>query len=107
MGAIGYVTKHADGIYKGSLRTLSIKANIEIIPNKGKKDESHPDYRVVADGNIDLGAGWNRIGEQSGKPYVSMSLAAPEFGRRLFCNLGRAAGQDDDDVYAVIWNPQD
>ena len=22
-------------------------------------------------------------------------------------NLGRAAGQDDDDTYAVIWNPAD
>ncbi|TIQ82546.1 MAG: DUF736 domain-containing protein, partial [Mesorhizobium sp.] len=22
-------------------------------------------------------------------------------------NLGRAAGQDDDDTYAIIWNPAD
>jgi uncharacterized protein (DUF736 family) len=39
---------------------------------------------------------------------VSLSLAAPEFGpRRLYANLGRAAGQDDPDVFALIWNPAD
>jgi len=39
---------------------------------------------------------------------VSLSLAAPEFGpRRLYANLGRAAGQDDPDVYALLWNPVD
>lgn len=43
-----------------------------------------------------------------GKDYVSLSLAAPEFGpRRLYANLGRAAGQDDDDAFAIIWNPAD
>ncbi|WP_425459755.1 DUF736 family protein [Hankyongella ginsenosidimutans] len=43
-----------------------------------------------------------------GNEYVSLSLAAPEFGpRRLYANLGRAAGQDDDDAFAIIWNPAD
>ncbi len=46
------------------------------------------------------------MGEISGKPYVSLSLAAPEFGpRKLYANLGRAAGQDDDDALTLIWNP--
>lgn len=58
--------------------------------------------------NAEIGAGWNRTGETSGRDYVSLSLAAPEFGpRKLYANLGRAAGQDDDDAYAVIWNPAD
>jgi uncharacterized protein (DUF736 family) len=47
-------------------------------------------------------------GSASGKEYVALSIAAPEFGsRRLFANLGRAAGQDDDSVFALIWNPQE
>jgi uncharacterized protein (DUF736 family) len=38
---------------------------------------------------------------------VSLSLAAPEFGpRRIYANLGRAAGGDED-TFAVIWNPAD
>ncbi|HJZ30960.1 MAG TPA: DUF736 domain-containing protein, partial [Hyphomicrobiaceae bacterium] len=32
----------------------------------------------------------------------------PEFGAKtLYANLGRAAGNPDPDVYALIWSPQD
>ena len=107
MAAIGYVTKQENGGFKGQLRTLSIRADIDIVPNNGKTSEAQPDFRVVTQG-VDIGAGWVRVGELSNKPYVSLSLAAPEFGpRKLYANLGRAAGQDDDDTYAVIWNPAD
>ncbi|MEQ1523164.1 MAG: DUF736 family protein, partial [Aestuariivirga sp.] len=44
----------------------------------------------------------------SGKDYVSLAIAAPEFGpKRLYANLGKAAGSEDEDLYAVIWNPAD
>lgn len=107
MPAIGYVAKQANGSFKGQLKTLSIRAEVEIIPNRSKASENQPDYRVQA-GGVEVGAGWIRTGEVSGRDYVSLSLAAPEFGpRRLYANLGRAAGQDDDDSYAIIWNPAD
>jgi uncharacterized protein (DUF736 family) len=64
-------------------------------------------YPMVSQG-VEIGAAWVRKSESSGKDYVSLALAAPEFGpRRLYANLGRAAGQDDPDVFAVIWNPED
>ena len=107
MPAIGYVTKQANGGYRGQLKTLSIRAEIDLVPNTGKTAENQPDFRVLTKG-YEIGAGWLRTGETSGKAYVSLSLAAPEFGpRKLYANLGRAAGQDDDDVFAVIWNPAD
>jgi len=106
MPAIGYVTRDGQG-FKGQLRTLSIRTEIEIIPNTRKSGDTQPDYRVSAAG-VEVGAGWVRRGEMSGKDYVSLSLAAPEFGpRRLYANLGRAAGQDDEDAFAIIWNPAD
>ncbi|MBX9815453.1 MAG: hypothetical protein A4S12_04335 [Proteobacteria bacterium SG_bin5] len=106
MPAIGYVTRDGQG-FKGQLKTLSIRTDIEIIPNTRKSGDTHPDYRVSAAG-VEVGAGWVRRGEMSGKDYVSLSLAAPEFGpRRLYANLGRAAGQDDDDAFAIIWSPAD
>ena len=41
-----------------------------------------------------------------GQDYVSLSLSDPSFGpKKLYCNLGRAAGQDDDDLLAIIWIP--
>ena len=106
MPAIGYVTREGQG-FKGQLKTLSIRTEIEIIPNPRKSGDTQPDYRVSAAG-VEVGAGWVRRGEMSGKDYVSLSFAAPEFGpRRLYANLGRAAGQDDDDAFAIIWNPAD
>lgn len=107
MPAIGYVTKQSSGGYKGQIRTLSIRADIEIVPNSSKSSDTQPDFRVLT-GGVELGAGWIRTGEQSGNEYVSLSFAAPEFGpRKLYANLGRAAGQDDEEVFAVIWNPAD
>ena len=107
MPAIGHVTKQATGGYKGYLKTLSIRAEIDLVPNASKSADNQPDFRVLTQG-VEIGAAWIRTGETSGKEYVSLSLAAPEFGpRKLYANLGRAAGQDDDDTFAVIWNPAD
>jgi uncharacterized protein (DUF736 family) len=106
MASIGHVTANKNGGFKGQLRTLSLTVDIEIVPNEHKAHENQPDYRVLS-GDIEVGAGWNRRSETSGRDYVSLSLAAPEFGpRRLYANLGRAIGGDDDS-FALIWNPAD
>ena len=107
MTAIGFVRKENDGRYTGQLKTVSIKADIDIVPNANKTTDSQPDFRVLTQGT-EIGAGWMKKGETSGKEYVSLSLAAPEFGpKKLYANLGKAAGQDDEHLYAVIWNPAD
>ncbi|WP_420137129.1 DUF736 domain-containing protein [Sphingomonas sp.] len=106
MPAIGYVTKDENGTYTGQLKTLSIRADISIVANAKKTTDTQPDYRVIS-GDVEIGAGWNRRSETSGRDYVSLSLAAPEFGpRRLYANLGRAAGESDD-RFAILWNPAD
>lgn len=106
MAAIGYVTKGSDGSFKGLLKTLSIRADIAIVANDAKTGDSQPDYRVVSDG-VEIGAGWNRRSQSSGQDYVSLSLAAPELGpRRIYANLGRAAGEAED-RFVIIWNPAD
>ena len=106
MPAIGQVTRHENGSFKGQLRTLSVRAEIDIVPNANKASDAQPDYRVLSDGT-EVGAGWIRRSETSGRDYVSLSLAAPEFGpRRLYANLGRAPGHDEG-VFALIWNPAD
>lgn len=106
MPAIGFVTRDGNG-FKGHIKTLTIRVPVVIVPNTRKTADNQPDFRVSADG-VEVGAAWNRVGELSGKPYVSLSLAAPEFGpRRLYANLGRAADQDDDDAFAIIWNAED
>lgn len=107
MPAIGRVTKQADGTFKGQLSTLSIRQAIQFVKNR-KTHDSQPDFQIMA-GDIEVGAAWWRTAISSGKEYLSISLAAPEFGNRtLYANLGRAAGTgDDDNDFAIIWNPQD
>ena len=107
MATIGSVTKREDGRYEGELRTLSVRADIVLLPVGEKSAESQPDYRVLSQG-VEIGAAWLRRGQMSGKEYVSLSISAPELGSKtLYANLGRAAGQSDPNVYALIWNPQD
>jgi len=105
MPAIGFVQRHADGSFSGKLQTLSVNAEIQITPNRGKVGDQ-PDYKVKV-GTVDIGGGWIRTGEVSGREYIRLTIANPELfgGRPLYANLGRAAGQDDDDAFAIIWNP--
>ena len=107
MPAIGYVTRGETGTFKGQLKTLSIRAEITIAANARKANDAQPDYRAYS-GDVEIGAGWNRRSESSGNDYVSLSLAAPEFGpRRLYANLARAAGDEREDRFVILWNPAD
>ncbi|GAA0547584.1 uncharacterized protein (DUF736 family) [Rhizomicrobium palustre] len=104
MPAIGHVTKRDDA-YHGELRTLAFRAPIDILPNSAKNGSKQPDYRVFSKAT-EIGAGWVKRGKNSGEDYVSLSLADPAFGpKKLYANLGPAAGQDDPNVFAVLWNP--
>lgn len=105
MATIGAVTRQPEGGFKGRLQTLSLRAEIAIVPNEAKSAEHQPDFRVYGAG-VEIGAGWTRTGRRSGEEYVSLSLAAPELGpKAVYANLGRLAGSDDPDAFALIWNP--
>ena len=78
MAAIGFVNGTIEQGFVGQLKTLSIRAAIEIRTNRSKSGDIQPDYRVWSEG-VEIGAGWIRVGQVSGEPYVSLSLAAPDF----------------------------
>jgi uncharacterized protein (DUF736 family) len=106
MPAIGHVTRDEAGNFKGQLKTLSIRAEIRIVARDDRTSDNQPHFRVYS-GDVEIGAGWKRRSESSGRDYVSLALAAPEFGpRRLYANLGRASGEAED-RFAIIWNPAD
>jgi uncharacterized protein (DUF736 family) len=78
--------------------------DIEIVPNPHKRAENHPDFRIW-NGPNDLGGGWVKRNRETGRPYVSLRIFHPQIAPwPIFANLGRAAGQDDDDVLALIVN---
>ena len=107
MPAIVLVTKQTNGGYSGHLATLTVKTPIEFIPIKDKGSDRQPDFRLMA-GNVEVGAAWVKTGKESKEDYVSVTITAPEFGqKKLYANLGKAAGQDDPGVFAIIWNPEE
>ncbi|MCP3384669.1 DUF736 family protein [Bradyrhizobium sp. CCGUVB4N] len=106
MTAIGVVTRNDNGGFRGQLKTLSTRADIDIVLNRDKSADTQPDFRVITQG-VEIGAGWIRRGESSGKDYVSLSVAAPELGsRKLYANLGQAVGLGDEGGFLLIWNPE-
>jgi len=106
MSTIAIVTRQPGGAYEGRFKTLTLDHALLITPNAEKTQDGQPDYRVYGAG-IEIGAGWNRQSRKSGEDYVSLSLATPEFGpQTLYANLGRLAGSDDPDKFAMIWNPR-
>ena len=68
-----------------------------------QEHEAQPDYRFFSN-TVEIGAGWIKKGKTSGEDYVSLSYSDPSFGK-LYANLGRAAGQDNENVFAIIGNP--
>ena len=77
------------------------------MPAANKTTDAHPDFRVLTKGT-EINAGWIKKGDTSGKHYVSLSPAAPEFGSKILCaNLNKAAGEDNGCLFAVICNSVD
>jgi len=105
--ALGYVMKKETGGYEGTLAMMSLKKRIRILPNQVKETDAQPDFRVYTEDSVEIGGGWNRVGKVSGNDYVSLTFSAPEFGpHKVYANLGRAAGQEDANVMAILWNPR-
>lgn len=105
MTTIANLTVKQDGTLEGTLATLSVTAQISIIPNARKAKDNEPDYRIVSRKNgYELGAGWNRISKNTGEEYVSVSLSAPEFGGVIYGNVAPAPGNDPSKK-VIIWNP--
>jgi uncharacterized protein (DUF736 family) len=104
MATIATLTQKADGTFEGQLTTLSVTAQIALVKNARKVKDNEPDYRIVSRKNgFELGGGWNRISKNTGEEYISVSLAAPEFGT-IYGNVAPAPG-DDKTKKVIIWNP--
>jgi uncharacterized protein (DUF736 family) len=105
--SLGTVTKRESGGFEGTLAMMTDKTRITILPNEAKETEKQPDFRIYAANGAEIGGGWNRVSKRSGRDFVSLTFAHPAFGPAKFhANLAKAAGQDDEDVRAILWNPQ-
>ena len=107
MSTLGIVSRNREtNEMRGSIALLGRRnpIGIEIVPNPAKRSEAQPDFRIYSGAN-ELGAGWVKVSRETGKPYVSLRIFHPQIAQwPIYANLGRAAGQDDDDVLTVIVN---
>ena len=109
MSNLGYVKKTGENAYEGTLNLLSFSGPVKILPlpQQSRLSENAPDMRVVVTnrtgGMTEIGTARNRVGRESGKPYVSVAIKHPQLVTApLFCNLGAANDTDEEDVFALI-----
>ena len=99
MATIGTFTSTENG-FTGSIRTLAlnVKARIARIENPSDKG---PHFRIFAQGNVELGAAWQRVSEQTGRDYLSVKLDDPSFAAPIYATLTEVEGEDG---FQLIWS---
>src|SRR3546814_10797464 len=81
MPLIGQFSRTKSG-YAGRVRTLSVDAEVVLVPADNSDAENAPDFRIHLgsdDDGPEIGAGWKRTGETAGD-YVSLQIDDPTFG---------------------------
>ena len=103
--ALGYVNETEAG-FEGTLAMMNLSAPIRIVKNAEKETDAQPDFRVYAGRRgADIGGGWIRKAKSSGREYVSLTLADPAFGRKIYANL--APVKDAEGRHVILWNARD
>jgi len=102
MAQIGQFTRSKSG-YSGRIHTLSLDAELVLVPAEHSDTENAPDYRIhLGDGDgPEVGAGWKRTGEKAGD-YVSLLVDAPTLTQPIRANLFQS--NDDKSVWILNWN---
>lgn len=96
MATIGTFTR-ADGVYSGTIRTLTLNVrNAQLRPNE-KADDKAPDYRMFS-GSIEFGAAWKKT-SQANRDYLSVKLEDPSFSAPIYASL-----VDADGGFSLIWS---
>lgn len=90
--------------YVGRIQTLSIEAEISIVPAPSSAAENAPEWRVLLgnpDTGVEIGAGWNRTGERASS-FIAIQIDDPAFGTPLRANLLRSAHRSDE--HHLLWS---
>lgn len=72
--------------FKGHLLTREGRFSVELHRTEGD-DQDRPHYEAKAPNGADIGAAWDRIGEQSKEPYVRVSIDDMSMSQRIVGNL--------------------
>ncbi len=100
MAIIGIFTRGVDGKLTGNLKTLTLNTRLQFVPETNKSKDSAPDFRIYL-GSLDVGAGWKKIGRESGREYWSVRLDDPAFAAPLYASLVET---EDDNTFNLLWS---
>lgn len=85
MARIGEFTATENG-YKGQVRTMEMRFDVQFVRIKGAKEEG-PHYKAVSAGGAEIGAAWERKSQSGGEPYLRVNLDDPSMPRKIQANL--------------------
>ncbi len=98
MAQIGTFTRGDDGVFTGTIRTLTLNVKASIKPVARDNDKS-PSYRVTANA-VEFGACWTKAAKESGAEYLSVKLDDPSFTAPVYATL--VHGEKDE--HKLIWS---
>ncbi len=102
MAQIGSFTRNKD-TYSGRIQTLSLDAELVLVPIDPGNTDNAPDYRIHLgsdDTGPEVGAAWKRTGEKAGD-YLSLLIDDPAFVQPLRANLFKA--DDTGTTFNLLW----
>jgi uncharacterized protein (DUF736 family) len=98
MAQIGTFTRDENGVYNGTIRTLSLNVKAAIRPCD-RDNEKAPDHRVTASG-VEFGAAWTKEARETGAAYLSLKLDDPSFAAPIYATLV----QGEKGEHKLIWS---
>ena len=87
MATIGTFTRNEDGIFQGSIKTLSLNTKVRFVPSPVTDNDKAPDLRAYAGNGIEFGAAWTKRTKDGGRAYHSVKLDDPSFPAPLYASL--------------------
>ena len=99
MAQIGTFTRDDAGNYTGTIRTLTLNVKTTLKPAQRDNDKA-PDYRAIAAGGTEFGAGWTKAARETGAEYISLKLDDPSFPAPIYATLV----QSDEGEHKLIWS---
>ncbi len=101
---LGNFSKLDDGSFAGPFRMIDSTTQLSIVPID-KTKENAPDFRVFAQ-RREVGSGWSHKARTSGKDYLILKVAAPEFGPHMVrCRLVELeVPAEDGTTHVALWD---
>ncbi|MHC2585064.1 uncharacterized protein (DUF736 family) [Bradyrhizobium diazoefficiens] len=71
------------------------------VPPFENPSDKGPHFRVFAAANVELGAAWQRVAQETGRDYLSVKLDDPSFPAPIYATLVEVEGEEG---LQLIWS---